>query len=202
MVTTQDAPVKRTFQFDVQSLVWLMVTIGFCLSFLRSFGIEIVVEGIAVIASAALLGLVIGLPRRRAADVVYWSILGAIVAFMSVVGAFLPHWSARYAWVVAGALSGAMIGSVSEDRRLVTIVVGTIAATIIIGLHAAFLYSKTGQVLAFDVICAALAGMIFGSIVVVFRWFEERNILRRDSSATILMLLVVIANYVDRYLAL
>jgi hypothetical protein len=201
MTDDSQTAVRRTLQFDLQALLWLVVTIGLCLAFLRGYGGRVVTQGVAVIACAVGLGVGVGWYRRSSVDVVYWSVMGAVVAFMSVTGVTLPHWSAWYFWIITGMFTGAVIALVADDHPRTTIAAGIATSTIIIFVHALLVYQDTGEVLVYDVICAALAGGIFAEIVVICRWLEKKQVLRRDTSAAILTLLVLAANCVDRHWA-
>ena len=145
---------RGPFQFDLQSLFWLTVTVSLALAFLRQLGRSVVVEGVAVIGAAAGIGLCTGLVRKRIGDVVYWSVLAAAFAFMSVVHVTFAHGTTRYAWVVVGIVTGSAIGCVSEERVWRPIVIGGLTASLTMGIYAAALHWTARGWITFDLLCA------------------------------------------------
>ncbi len=107
---------QKPLQFDMQSLLWLTVTVSIALMYLRPYGQQAMLEAASVIALAAVSRVVVGTMQGRIGDVLYWSVLGAAFAFISTVTGHLAHWTTPYAWAGVGIVTGCAVGSLSNAR--------------------------------------------------------------------------------------
>ncbi len=187
------------WQFDLQSMFWLTVTISVALVALRTAGQQSLVQALAVIALAAAAGVLIGAPQHRVGPVVYWSVLGASFAFIGAVGGSLVHWTTPFAWAAVGALSGCAVGSTSDRAWWQCMLAGGLAAGLAMGFYATVLHAQTRLFDAFDVLSSLPIGAFFGLLVVLIRVIERRSTLRHDALATVLMTAIVIGNHLSRY---
>ncbi len=185
-------------QFDLQSLLWLTVTICIALMYLRPFGQRAVLEAAGVIAVAAAAGLVVGTMRGAVGDVLYWSVLGAAFAFISTVTGRLVHWTTPYAWAGVGIATGCAVGSCRESHWLRTLATGGISAGLVMGIYTAFLVRATGELDWFDLASSGPIGIFFGLLVVILHQVQRRSMLRYDATATLLMAAIVAGNYLSR----
>lgn len=184
-------PSPKPFQFDTRTIFWLMVAIGLALTYLRSFGSEIIVQAVLAMGGSAVVAIAVGWFFKRIADSLYWSVLGTVFAFMSAVGVVDYH----LAWAAVGAVSGATIGSLASGRPVRTMIAGGAAGGVVLGIYAMVPSWPKGQLFLFDVISAVVAGALFGALVEVFFWLEARSTLPRYISATVLMLSVCVGNF-------
>ncbi len=184
-------PWRKPFQFDTRSFFWLMVAVGLALTYLRSFGSEIILQAVMAIGGSAVVATAVGWSCKRIADSLYWSVLGTVFAFMSAVGVVEYH----LAWAAVGAASGAAIGCVASGRPIRTMIVGGATGGVVLGVYALVPHWPSGQLIFFDVISALVAGALFGALVEVFFWLEARSTLPRYVSATVLMLSVCVGNF-------
>lgn len=186
----------KPFQFDTRAFFWLMVAIGLALTYLRSFGNEIIVQAVMAIIGSVVLAIAVGWAFKRIADSLYWSVLGTIFAFMSAVGVVQYH----LAWAAVGAASGAAIGSVASGRPVRTMIAGGATGGAVLGVYAMIPNWPSGYLILFDVFSALVAGALFGALVEIFFWLEARSTLPRYVSATVLMLSVCVGNFLTQYL--
>ena len=191
-------PPRRPLQFDLNTLLWLMVTIGIALTYLRQFGVEAILRGVLVVSGSLLVAAPVGLLARRLGDTLFWAVLGAAFAYTSTVGVPVQHWSASYAWAAVGATTGTAIGAWAAARPLHTMLVGGVVGLATLGSYGLGLFLSLRVVITFDLVCAPLAGALFGALVEVFFWLERRASLRRYLTAAALMLFVAIGNYLAR----
>ena len=184
----------RPVQYPLQLLFWAPFNVGMALAYLRGYGHQEVLYGLAVAGGAAVLGWGVGWPLRRAGDGLYWALLGALFAFLSALEVPPMLW----AWSALGAAAGAVVGAVSGGRPVRTAVAGALAGT---GAFAVVLASQRpplGTELRFDIVCAVVISGMFGALVEVFWWLERRASLPRYVTASVLLLAVIVGNLLAR----
>ena len=192
---TYEPPSPRPFQYGTRSFFWLMVAVALALTYLRSFGRDIIVQAVIAMIGSAVVAVCVGWPFKRIADSLYWSVLGTVFAFMSAVGVVDYH----LAWAAVGAVSGAAVGCVAAGRPVRSMLAGGTAGGIVLGVYALVPYWPSGQLILFDVIGAVVIGAMFGALVEIFFWLEARTKLPRYVSATVLMLSVCVGNLLAQH---
>jgi hypothetical protein len=191
----------RYGQFDLQSLLWLTVTIGLALAYLRPLGHRVVLQAWVVIACAAFAALLVGTMRGRIGDVLYWSVLASAFAFISAIQTRLAHWTTPFAWAGLGAVTACAVTGNYTSRWLRPVAMGALAAGVVMGLYTAFLYRFTGTFDWFDLACCVPLGALFGLLVSFLKRLETLSTLRYDATATVLMAATVCGNCLSRLVA-
>jgi hypothetical protein len=185
----------------MQSLLWLTATVGLALMYLRPAGREGLICAALVVVGSGMLGVVVGSLVGRLGVVLYWSVLGAMFAFISTVGGRLIHETAPFAWAALGAGTGCVVSSMQDARWWRCMLAGAAVAGMAMSLYALALQLSIGRVDRFDLACSVPIGALFGLLVVAIRRVELRSSLRYDALATLLTAAVVAGNQLSRLVA-
>jgi len=197
--TTLPSP-RLTTQFRISSLLWLMVTSGAALGYLRLFELETFLGALCVVIGGILVGVTVGTATENPRDSLYWAVYGALFAFLFAINTALPHWTYPYAWAGVGAVAGAHGGAVKRSNLWRALARGLGAATFLMLVYTLVIAQYGGDFLFFDILCAAISGALLIAIAQAADWFQRRKLLSRDSVAAGLMLSVILINFVARTL--
>jgi hypothetical protein len=101
----------QPFQFTIRSLLWLMVTVGMVLAFVRPAESQLLFYAVIAGILGVVLAVILGRPRRRAVEAIYWSLLSLSLALICLAGVNGDFREPLPAWVVVGAIVGAIAGA-------------------------------------------------------------------------------------------
>ena len=94
----------------------MFVLVSVLLSYLRPFGVPVVLKLTCLVGLALLCGGAIGLVARRFSEAVFWSVIGSILGYLTVVNAPFSHWTGEYVWPMLGGIVGAVAAVLSGKK--------------------------------------------------------------------------------------
>ena len=179
--------------------MWLMMSIGVTLAYLRIFHISESVMGLAAVAIGLFVGSSAGIAYGRVGSSTYWALVGALSAFLCAVGQPIYHPSFLFGWMLVGASAGAISAVLGPSKPLRSILIASLAG---VGILSGFVFGFVGLVAEalLEVACAGIAGGLLSAVVQVTYWLERRGDLPRYVSTTGLLLAVIVGNLVARFL--
>lgn len=181
-------------QFGISAMFWATFAVAVAFGYLRQFHSPAVFASAAfVMATAVIVGGLIGWPVKRIGDATYWSVVIAAAAFLSVAGDLAAPAVFRYAWSAVGLLAGAACGAVAPGHLLRRVTRGAIAG------GGAMLACSTVMPVhdlewMFDLICAPIIGGLVGVLVELILWLERQSYSPRYVTASWLLCAVVAGN--------
>lgn len=181
-------------QFGINAIFWATFVAALALGYLRQFGSpNLIVSGAIVVATAAIVGSLLGWPVHRVGDAAYWSVVIAAAAFLSVAGDSAASAPFRYAWSSVGILAGAACGAVAPRRLLQRVCFGAIAGGggMLIGSMAMAVHDLEW---VFDLICAPIIGGLVGVLIEWIMWLERQSYTPRYVTASWLLCAVIGGN--------
>lgn len=172
------------WQFNIGSILCVMGTVAVMLSYVQQLHPEEFLKGIQVVCLVSVVGLIAGTLTQRTGEAWFWSVVGAMSAFLCAVGEPLTHELFQYAWPLVGAATAASAVLLDRYSLASRMVVGALLGAAILGLFA-FLPSRAGATNAWtEVACGPVAGAIMVGLV----WVLETLRVWRHYSRSVLIL--------------
>ncbi|MDA1050043.1 MAG: hypothetical protein O3C40_06135 [Planctomycetota bacterium] len=175
-------------------MLWTTFAVALALGYLRQFDSPTVFASAAiVIATAVIVGGLIGWPVGRTGDATYWAVVIATAAFLSVAGDPAAPASFRYAWSAVGMLAGAACGAVAPRQVLRRAFFGAGAggAAMLVCSMAMPVHDLES---VFDLICAPIIGGLVAVLIELILWLERERYSPRYITASWLLCAVIVGN--------
>lgn len=197
MANAQDTTPARSQtrpQFGISDMLWVTLVAALALGYLRQFNSPTVFASAAIVlATAVIVGVLVGWPVKRIGDATYWSVMIAAAAFLSVAGESAASAIFPYAWSAVGILAGAVCGAVAPRQLLRRIFFGAIAG------GAAMLACSMAMTVhdlewVFDLICAPIVGGLVAVLIELIFWLERQRYSPRYVTASWLLCAVIVGN--------
>lgn len=185
-------------QFTLSCVLWLTVAVSMVLAYLRMFDTVEMWNGLVAIGIGLAIGDIVGTAVRRLADTIYWSLLGALFAFICTAGYTLFHPSFHYGWVLVGAATGACGGARTPGRPVIRVLVGGFIGGAVLGAFA-LAFTQVGASLL-EVACAVIAGALLAAVIEIIYLTERRKGLPRYVTATGLLFAVIAGNVTAKFI--
>lgn len=202
MQTAEDTRRDFELRFNIASIMSTTGTLAVLLTYLKFFRPDEFLMGLSIVCAIAVLGCICVLWNQRVFEIVLWSTLGAMTAYLCSVGEPLTHRSFHYAWPIVGAVTAGL--AVSHDRYslLVRMLFGSVVAVAILGVFATVAANLGVMNTWMEVACGPLAGAIMVGVV----WVVEKLRTWRNYSRAVLIFLlttgVIGGNVFGRWLGL
>ena len=189
------------WQFNLSSMFFVTLNVGMVLAYVRAYQPDRVADLIGVFVAAVVVGGMAGSVKRRFAEPLYWSVLLACFAVVSVVDrvVFEPH--GCFAWGLVGALVGSLVATLPRKCVLKAMLLSAIAATATILAFAVESFALGNGISAiYDAIVAPIVGALSASFIEGVYWIEARYAIRRVWLTTVLLALVIGANMFEHWM--
>ncbi len=196
-----EQPVQTRPQFTISCLLWLMVAASLVLAYLRMFDRDEMLSGLVAIGIGLAVGGFVGAVVRRLADTMYWSLLGALFAFVCTAGydlLFLFHPWLHYGWMLIGAAAGACGGARTPGRPAISMLAGGFVGGAVLGTFA-LVFTQAPSDFVLEVAFAAIVGAMLAAVIEIIYWVERRNDLPRYVTATGLLFAVIAGNVTAKF---
>lgn len=191
--TTPTTSATRS-QFGISAMLWATFAVALALGYLRQFDSpDVFVSGAIVLATAVLVGGLIGWPVGRIGDSMYWAVVIAAAAFLSVAGELAAPLAFRYAWSSVGMMAGAACGAIAPRQLVRRVMIGAAAG------GGAMLVCSTAMPVRdlewwFDLICAPMVGALVAVLIELIFWLERQSYAPRYITASWLLCAVIVGN--------
>jgi len=163
--------------------------------YLRPFGPDAVAVCGLVVLVAALVGGIAGAVAGRNPDTLFWSVIGAVFAYLAVVGFALYHWSSAYIWPLVGMAAGTTVGAFGQGRPVRRMAFGSLAATAVFASYVLLLFGLNPD-LGYELLCAVLGGALLGLVAEIAERFEKRTAIPRYVLATALVVAAILGHWI------
>ena len=172
---------SRGLRFSIASIMCTTGTFAVLLTYLKLYQPAEFLKGLGIVVAVGVAGVVPGIYFRRGFEVAYWSVLGAMTAFLCAVGQPLAHESFQYAWPLVGAstaVTAVLLDSLRLSARML------LGAAIGLTVLAVFSLMPTGAANPWtEVVCGPVAGAIMVGVV----WVLETLRIWRSYSRSVLV---------------
>lgn len=185
MNATPNASLPPTIdlRFSIASVMCTTGTFAVLLTYLKLFEPTEFLMGLKVVLAVSVVGILLGAYFNRMLDAAYWSVLGAMTAFLCAVGEPLTHESFQYAWPLVGALTAAIAVLMDKHPLFLRMGVGASIGLLVLGAFA-FLPPHSGAAnMWMEVVCGPVAGAIMVGVV----WVLEKLRTWRGYSRSVLV---------------
>jgi hypothetical protein len=189
----EPAPSRR-LQFGLSSLLATAVMLALLFGYLQPFGPRAVATCGLVVLLAGLIGGIAGAVAGKNPDTVFWAVIGAVLAYLAVVGFDLYHWSSEYVWPLVGIAAGTTVGAVGQGRPVRRTAFGSLAATAVFATYVLLLFGPNAD-LGFELLSAVFAGALLGLIAELTGWFEKRTAIPRYVLATAFVAAAILGHW-------
>jgi hypothetical protein len=169
---------SRPFQFGLQAALAVTLLLALLFGYLRPYGAGAVATCGLVVLIAALVGGLGGAVAGKNLDPMFWSVIGAVFAYLAVVGFALYHWSSQYVWPLVGMVAGTTVGAIGQGRPVRRMAFGSLAATAVFAIYMLLLFGLNPD-LGYELLCAALGGALLGLLVEIVERFERTTSIPR-----------------------
>ena len=187
-------PAQR-FQFTIRSLMWLTITVGMVLAFVRPANQRLLPIALGAALAGVVLGALAGWRFHRVGESIYWSLLSMSLAAICIAGQ--PHLGTvgmvqLIGWPLVGALAGAFAGALPTAwiRR-------KLAACIAAGVLPLVALTSVRPTLEQwgDVALAVVVSAVLALLSEVFAWARARYRTSYGAWAASLVLAVILGNW-------
>jgi hypothetical protein len=192
-VTTPSRSANRP-QFGISAMLWTTFAVALALGYLRQVASPNMIGSAAIVmATAVVVGGLIGWPVGRIGDAMYWAVVIAAAAFLSVAGDPAAPAIFRYAWSMVGIMAGAACGAVAPRQLWRRIFFGAVAGGV--GMAACSMAMPVHDLeWAFDLICAPIVGGLVALLIELILWLERERYSPRYITASWLLCAVIVGN--------
>ncbi len=181
-------------QFSLGAVFWSTASVGLVLSYLRSFGTQPLLFGLATIPLAAASGLLFGYRFGRTRDAVFWSLIGGMFAVLCAASSSLgDHVRIQLTWVTVGCVVGAVAGIVPRGWTKRCMLSGGVTGGVAFSAMSAVVNPWPLNI-AWETTCATVAGILFGFLIDVCYVAERYLRIGRHVIAALLMIVSILTS--------
>lgn len=185
----------QTDQFTLKTILWSTTALALLLGYARSFGQEILWLAVAYSLTALFAGLAIGVVNRNWKEGLFWSSLTTLMAFIAVAGGHLPNAAVGFGWGAVGAICGAVCGvQLPKSMWLGCLLSGALGALCMAVIVRGMGMPLDGLVM-FDIVCAALVGVLLRPFIQYLQWFEQQSLQPRILLVSWLTVCMLVGNW-------
>ncbi|HUT88483.1 MAG TPA: hypothetical protein VMY37_03245 [Thermoguttaceae bacterium] len=195
MVRKREPGGSKRLQFGLSSMLATALMLALLFGYLRPFGPDAVAVCGLVVLVAALVGGIAGAVAGRNPDTLFWSVIGAVFAYLAVVGFALYHWSSAYIWPLVGMAAGTTVGAFGQGRPVRRMAFGSLAATAVFASYVLLLFGLNPD-LGYELLCAVLGGALLGLVAEIAERFEKRTAIPRYVLATALVVAAILGHWI------
>lgn len=191
--TSSAAPVPaQPFQFTIRSLLWLMITLGMVLAFVRLADARLLVLALASGACGMVLAAIAGWKAGRVYESAYWALLSMLLAVICLVGQ--PYVTLRQmaAWPVFGVVVGSLVGAIPPGRWKQKV---PLAVTFGCAVMQLFFFWDLRLEDVGDVVLAAVVAGVLAILSEIFAWARARYRTSYGAWAAALVVAVILGNW-------
>jgi hypothetical protein len=163
---------RAAFQFGIQDVLGMFVLVSVLLSYLRPFGVPVILKLTCLVGLALLCGGAIGLVARRFSEAVFWSAIGSILGYLTIVNAPLSHWTGEYVWPMLGGIVGAVAAAVSGKKARYRVAYCSLLGLGLVSLYELALLRFTRDS-ADELVCATAGSALLAVVVELAGRFER-----------------------------
>lgn len=181
-------------QFGISAMLWATLVVALALGYLRQFNTPTLFASAAIVmATAVIVGALIGWPVGRIGDAAYWAVVIAAAAFLSVAGDLAAPATFRYAWSSVGIMAGAACGAVAPRQLWRRVFFGAVAGgtSMVVCSIAMPVHDLEWM---FDLICAPIIGGLIAVLIELILWLERQSYAPRYITASWLLCAVIAGN--------
>ncbi len=181
-------------QFGISAMLWTTFAVALALGYLRQVASPAMFASAATfIATAIVIGGLVGWPVGRIGDAMYWSVVITAAAFLSVAGDPAAPAMFRCAWSTVGIMAGAACGAVAPRQLWRRVFFGAVAGGVGMAVCAMAMPVHDLE-WVFDLICAPIVGGLVAVLVEVILWLERERYSPRYITASWLLCAVIVGN--------
>lgn len=181
-------PRANGIRFGIGSVMCTTASIAILLTYVKLFEPNEFLMGLTTVLFVSLMGVALGAFFHRTADAAFWSVMGAMTAFLCAVGEPLTHESFQYAWPMVGALAAATTILLDRFPLTLRMVVGACIGCVVLGLFSLLPSPLAASSAWIEVACGPIAGVIMVGVV----WILETVRVWRNYSRSMMVLALAI----------
>ena len=178
------------------------VSLGILVTYMKLHETHEFLMGLSVVATVSATGIGLGLWFGRISEAMFWSVLGALTAFLCAVGEPLTHPSFQYAWPMVGALTAATAVMLDRHSLLTRMIVGAVLGSLVLGLFSLLPRGVHPRQAWIEIACGPVAGAIMVGVVWILETLRSWRNYSRSMLTMALTIGVIGGNAFGRYLGL
>ena len=120
--------------FSIASLMYTTATLAILLTYLKLFEPTEFLFGLTMMICVLVSGGILGACFQRATEAAFWSVLGAMTAFLCAVGEPLTHEAFHFAWPLVGAFAAASAVLFDQQRLPSRMMIGAVIGALVLGI--------------------------------------------------------------------
>ena len=196
---SDSSPVTR---FSIASVMYMTATCAILLTYLKFFEPAEFMLGLTVMICVLVGGAVLGSVFQRTTEASFWSLLGAMTAFLCAIGEPLTHDAFQIAWPLVGALAAASAVLFDQQRLFTRMVIGAVIGVVVLGVFSLIPSQMGASNVWIEVVCGPVAGAIMVGVVWVLEALRRRGCYPRSGLILALTAGVIGGNVFGRWVGL